>query len=294
MIVSFALLQAKRTCIDEARVNKKKQTLQFLEKSRPATVPKNSTNGGSIALSTISREIYNCLAWDDARQTTSSTTTTAVASAHSSTTSSSDDTSRATSQVNGGESSSARETSSRLSAADNGQINEHREGGIMTIVDPALDTDRYTTPIAANPRQQRQAATTGAISDRRTIAPTTNPAHVLRNKLTELKEVIGELQLDKQCPRFCRCFHSRKVMTDPVVACDGYSYERNDILEWLDSHETSPVTGELLSETLLYPNHQLRLQILQWVEETLAEAKRRQRAENEQKCSTGRKRARSF
>lgn len=101
----------------------------------------------------------------------------------------------------------------------------------------------------------------------------TDSSRILRDKLKSLADTMTQATLESECPRFCRCFHTRKIMTDPVVACDGYSYQREEIVKWLETHETSPVTGQLLANNMLFPNHQLRLQIMQWVEEKLAEVK---------------------
>lgn len=58
---------------------------------------------------------------------------------------------------------------------------------------------------------------------------------------------------------FC-CPITHEKMIDPVVAMDGYSYERGAILEWIRSGKnTSPMTNELLSSTEIIPNKTLRL-----------------------------------
>jgi hypothetical protein len=38
-------------------------------------------------------------------------------------------------------------------------------------------------------------------------------------------------------------------MKDPVLAADGYTYERTAIETWLSSHDTSPVTNAMLPNT---------------------------------------------
>ncbi|CAI5488077.1 unnamed protein product [Closterium sp. Naga37s-1] len=48
-------------------------------------------------------------------------------------------------------------------------------------------------------------------------------------------------------------------MTDPVVAADGFTYERRSIEEWLKTHDTSPSTHEPLPHKYLTPNHSLRM-----------------------------------
>jgi hypothetical protein len=50
-------------------------------------------------------------------------------------------------------------------------------------------------------------------------------------------------------------------MADPVVTCDGHTYERSAIEYWLQSNNTSPITNEPLSSKALIPNFLLRSQI---------------------------------
>ncbi|RHY31658.1 hypothetical protein DYB32_003282 [Aphanomyces invadans] len=53
-------------------------------------------------------------------------------------------------------------------------------------------------------------------------------------------------------------------MKDPVVACDGHSYERDDIETWFEQKVTSPATNALLPSSRLVPNHTLRLAIQEY------------------------------
>jgi len=54
----------------------------------------------------------------------------------------------------------------------------------------------------------------------------------------------------------CPITHS--IMSDPVLASDGRTYEREAIIEWLEKHSTSPVTREELTSTALISNYALR------------------------------------
>lgn len=47
-------------------------------------------------------------------------------------------------------------------------------------------------------------------------------------------------------------------MKDPVLAADGFTYERIAIQEWLKRSQDSPVTGRPLEHTFLTPNNGLR------------------------------------
>jgi hypothetical protein len=50
-----------------------------------------------------------------------------------------------------------------------------------------------------------------------------------------------------------------ELMADPVVTCDGHTYERQAIERWFQrGNQTSPLTGLALSSTLLYPNYALK------------------------------------
>ncbi len=48
------------------------------------------------------------------------------------------------------------------------------------------------------------------------------------------------------------------VMTDPVLAMDGHTYERAAIERWLRARRTSPRTGAPLPSRQLVPNHAIR------------------------------------
>ena len=56
-------------------------------------------------------------------------------------------------------------------------------------------------------------------------------------------------------------------MQDPHVAADGFTYEAEAILEWLESgHNTSPRTNARLAHRNLIPNHSLRHAIQDWIQ----------------------------
>ncbi len=57
------------------------------------------------------------------------------------------------------------------------------------------------------------------------------------------------------------------LMADPVVASDGFTYERESIVLWMKSHDTSPTTRESFEHKVLIPNHVMRRQITAWCEQ---------------------------
>ena len=57
----------------------------------------------------------------------------------------------------------------------------------------------------------------------------------------------------------------QEVFEDPVIAADGYTYERAPMLKWLQTgHTVSPMTNEQLAHPGLTPNHALRSAVRQW------------------------------
>jgi len=50
------------------------------------------------------------------------------------------------------------------------------------------------------------------------------------------------------------CPISREVMTEPVIASDGQTYNKKHILDWLSRNSISPITREPLNKSELYTN----------------------------------------
>ncbi|BDA46007.1 probable E3 ubiquitin-protein ligase RGLG2 at N-terminal half [Coccomyxa sp. Obi] len=73
----------------------------------------------------------------------------------------------------------------------------------------------------------------------------------------------ARLDLDEPDPMFL-CPITQDVMKDPVMAADGYTYERLAIESWLENHVTSPISNEQLPNKSLIANHSLRSAILEW------------------------------
>ncbi|KAF8765442.1 hypothetical protein HU200_008587 [Digitaria exilis] len=70
---------------------------------------------------------------------------------------------------------------------------------------------------------------------------------------------------DAQAPSYFVCPIFQEVMSDPHIAADGFTYEAEAIIGWLDSgHDTSPMTNLKLEHFELTPNRALRSAILEW------------------------------
>ena len=78
----------------------------------------------------------------------------------------------------------------------------------------------------------------------------------------------SEADSDKgpQAPAAFRCPLTQQVMLDPVLAGDGFTYERAAIEQWLSSGwKTSPMTNERLPHTYLTAQTKLRQAIEGWL-----------------------------
>ena len=67
-------------------------------------------------------------------------------------------------------------------------------------------------------------------------------------------------------PESLLCPIGMTLMRDPVCTADGFTFERATIREWLESHSTSPLTGETLEHTMLLPNMLVRSMVRDFVE----------------------------
>ncbi|XP_048137079.1 U-box domain-containing protein 33-like isoform X2 [Rhodamnia argentea] len=71
---------------------------------------------------------------------------------------------------------------------------------------------------------------------------------------------------ERTVPSFFLCPILQEIMHDPQIAADGFTYEGEALLEWLESgHDTSPMTNLKLSHLHLTPNHALRSAIQDWL-----------------------------
>ncbi|XP_009079232.1 PREDICTED: WD repeat, SAM and U-box domain-containing protein 1, partial [Acanthisitta chloris] len=63
------------------------------------------------------------------------------------------------------------------------------------------------------------------------------------------------------------CPITRELMKDPVIAADGYSYEREAMEKWISSQRrSSPMTNLPLHSLMLTPNRMLKMAIERWLQ----------------------------
>ncbi len=67
-------------------------------------------------------------------------------------------------------------------------------------------------------------------------------------------------------PEF-KCPITLVAMRDPVVACDGHTYERSALMEaFRKEHSVSPMTRQPISNSFVYPNYALVSLMSRWVQ----------------------------
>jgi len=80
----------------------------------------------------------------------------------------------------------------------------------------------------------------------------------VRPKPIQRVEPQGDSFDTSDLPQELICPITMNVMCDPVFTCDGQTYERRAVEEWLKQHDTSPLTGAVLDSVTLTPNVTLR------------------------------------
>ncbi|XP_014837401.1 PREDICTED: WD repeat, SAM and U-box domain-containing protein 1 [Poecilia mexicana] len=87
----------------------------------------------------------------------------------------------------------------------------------------------------------------------------------LRGKLLRKVEELKSGSMSLGVPDEFLCPITRELMREPVIAADGYSYEREAIENWIHTkNRSSPMTNLPLLTTLLTPNHTLKMAISRW------------------------------
>ncbi|KAI5613719.1 WD repeat, SAM and U-box domain-containing protein 1, partial [Silurus asotus] len=87
----------------------------------------------------------------------------------------------------------------------------------------------------------------------------------LRSKILRKIEELKMAPVSDGIPDEFLCPITHEVMKDPVIAADGYSYEREAIEGWIKTKtRSSPMTNLPLQTTLLTPNRTLKMAICRW------------------------------
>ncbi|GMN50227.1 hypothetical protein TIFTF001_019384 [Ficus carica] len=132
-----------------------------------------------------------------------------------------------------------------------------------------FDSDPTVTAKAAELKRELQRLVRAIVDDEDYSAETVDQAKDALFALKELKlrkrSVSLKLHDSLSCPHEFRCPLSKELMRDPVVVSTGQTYDRPFIQKWLKAgNRTCPLTQQVLSHTILTPNHLIREMISQW------------------------------
>ncbi|XP_052648964.1 WD repeat, SAM and U-box domain-containing protein 1 isoform X3 [Harpia harpyja] len=84
-------------------------------------------------------------------------------------------------------------------------------------------------------------------------------------KIEELR--MTTISVSVTIPDEFLCPITRELMKDPVIASDGYSYEREAMENWISTRRrSSPMTNLPLPSLILTPNRTLKMAISRWLE----------------------------
>ena len=99
------------------------------------------------------------------------------------------------------------------------------------------------------------------------VSPIINATSVTSSEVAPdspaLKQILSDSYPD--CPDLYKCPITTCIMTDPVTAEDGYTYERSAILEWFQSKKTSPMTNMAIGTKLIL-NHSIKSAAMEYME----------------------------
>ncbi|NXQ70206.1 WSDU1 protein, partial [Quiscalus mexicanus] len=88
----------------------------------------------------------------------------------------------------------------------------------------------------------------------------------LRSKVLQKIEELRMTMTSVSVPDEFLCPITRELMKDPVIATDGYSYEREAMENWISNRRSSPMTNLPLQSLMLTPNRTLKMAISRWLE----------------------------
>ena len=81
---------------------------------------------------------------------------------------------------------------------------------------------------------------------------------IINLDITEFNQEIPEELTDK--------VFTMTIYNEPVIAIDGFTYEKASITKWFNSSNKSPMTGQVLETLKLYPNYDMRFRCIEWKE----------------------------
>ena len=146
-------------------------------------------------------------------------------------------------------------------------------GGLMHLDD---DDDDDDDDAATPPKPEEDAAvgvtstpTAPRSSEETYVSPASaeSPAPRVSEAMTRsVSKIRAAASEGRAVPTEFFCSITHDVMVDPVIAWDGYTYERVSVARWLAKHSTSPMTGAPMPDFTLRPNQSMRSQMIGFAE----------------------------
>ena len=94
----------------------------------------------------------------------------------------------------------------------------------------------------------------------------TNTKYTSEYLNTELADFCASYGIQLGFPKEFLCPITYEVMAYPVTTSQGHTYEWKNITKWInDGNNKDPITNNVLSNFILYPNHELRSLILSFI-----------------------------
>lgn len=87
-----------------------------------------------------------------------------------------------------------------------------------------------------------------------------------RRELQQRRKSVLDSIPEENLPSSFRCSITRELMCDPVMLCDGHTYERKAMETWMKTSDISPNTGKKLLNHTVTPNHSLRKAIEEYID----------------------------
>ncbi|BFZ22696.1 hypothetical protein BsWGS_25735 [Bradybaena similaris] len=92
------------------------------------------------------------------------------------------------------------------------------------------------------------------------VGPLGHRNKILRERTAVRQTVIsGKRTEQNSIPDEFLCPITHELMRDPVIASDGYTYDRQAIVSWITKEHRSPMTNVLLTSTEVTPNRTLKM-----------------------------------
>jgi hypothetical protein len=135
--------------------------------------------------------------------------------------------------------------------------NARRRSGDAVLDDGSPDRTTTTERVV----KADESVTGGVAQDAE--SPSLRVSETMTRSVSKIRVAASE---GRAVPTEFFCSITHDVMVDPVIAWDGYTYERVSVARWLAKHSTSPMTGAPMPDFTLRPNHSMRSQMMGFAE----------------------------